>query len=85
MPVEKEVTRINGNREEITKTISYWLKFIDSARFMSSSLSNHVNDLAADGIHKTKCKYRHDNKKCETCGIKYKYWVILNIQTSKLI
>ena len=40
---------------------------------MSSSLSNHVNDLAADGIHKTKCKYRHDNKKCETCGIKYKY------------
>ena len=84
MPVEKEVTRINANREEITKTISYRLKFIDSARFMSSSLSNHVNDLAADGIHRTKCKYRH-NKKCETCGIKYKYWVILNIQTSKSI
>ena len=19
------------------------------------------------------CKYRHDDKKCETCGIKYKY------------
>ena len=24
----------------------------------------------AEGIHKIKCKYRHDNEKCETCGIK---------------
>ena len=24
-------------------------------------------------IHRIKCKYIHDNKKCETCGIKYKY------------
>ena len=38
---------------------------------MASSLSNHVNILA-EGIHKIKCKYGHDNKKCETCGIKYK-------------
>ena len=38
---------------------------------MASSLSNLVNNLA-EGIHKTKCKYRHDNKKCESCGIKYK-------------
>ena len=38
---------------------------------MSTSLSNLVNNLA-EGIHKTKCKYVHDDKKCETCGIKYK-------------
>ena len=30
-----------------------------------------VNKLAK-GIHKIKCKYRHDDKKCEICGIKYK-------------
>ena len=34
VPIEKEVTRIDRNGEEITKTISYRLQFIDSARFM---------------------------------------------------
>ena len=34
--IEKEVTRINKNGEEITKHISYILKFIDSARFMAN-------------------------------------------------
>ena len=47
------------------------MQFIDSARFMASSLSNHVNNLA-DGIHKIRCTYRHDNKKYETWGVKYK-------------
>ena len=42
------------------------------ARFMASSLSNLVNNLS-EGIHRIKCKYGHDDKKCETCGIKYKY------------
>ena len=40
---------------------------------MASSLSNFVNNLC-DGIHKIKCKHRHDDeKKCETYRIKYKY------------
>ena len=64
VPIEKEVTRIDKNGEEITKNISYILQFIDSARFMASSLSNLVNNLS-EGIHKIKCKYRHDDKKCE--------------------
>ena len=38
---------------------------------MASSLSNLVNNLT-EGIHKIKCKYGHDDKKCESCGIKYK-------------
>ena len=38
---------------------------------MSSSLSNLVNNLA-ERVHKIKCKYEYDNKKCETCGIKCK-------------
>ena len=45
---------------------------IESARFMASFLSNLVNNLL-EGIHRIKFKYGHDNKKCETCLIKYKH------------
>ena len=38
---------------------------------MASLLSNLAINLA-DGIHEIKYKFRHDNKKCEFCGIKYK-------------
>ena len=36
--IEKKVTRIDKNGEEITKNISYILQFIDSARLMASTL-----------------------------------------------
>ena len=62
VPIEKEVTRIDKNGEEITKNISYILQFIDSARFMASSLSNLVNTLS-QGIHRIKCKFGDDDKK----------------------
>ena len=39
---------------------------------MARSLSNFVNNLSK-GIHRIKCKYQHDDKRCETCGIKYNY------------
>ena len=39
---------------------------------MESSLSNLVNNLS-EGLHRIKCKLGHDDKKCETCGIKYKH------------
>ena len=39
--MKKEVTRIDKNGEEITKNVSQMLQFIDSARFMASSLLNH--------------------------------------------
>ena len=38
---------------------------------MAISLSNLVNNLS-EGIHQVKCKYGLDDKKYETCGIKYK-------------
>ena len=41
--------------------MSYRLHFIDSGKFMVSSLSNLVNNIS-EGIHKIKCKYRHDDK-----------------------
>ena len=51
--------------------VSYRLKFIDSARFIASSLSNLFSNLAK-GIRKIKCQYGYDNKTCEECGITYK-------------
>ena len=39
---------------------------------MASSLSNLFKNLS-EIIDKLKCKYGHHDKKCENCGIKYKY------------
>ena len=47
VPIEKEITKI-----DMAMII---IKFIDSTRFMATSLSNLV-DNAAEGIHKIKCK-----------------------------
>ena len=55
VPIEKKVTRIDKNEEEITKNIPYILQFIDSTKFMASSLSNLVNNLS-ERIHKIKYK-----------------------------
>ena len=56
----------------MTENLSYILQFIDSARFMSSSLSNPFQNLTG-GIHRIKCKFVQDDKKWENCGTKYKY------------
>ena len=48
------------------------MQFIDNARFMTSSLSNLFNNLS-EGIHRIKCKFGHDDKNRETCGVKHKY------------
>ena len=39
---------------------------------MASSLTNLVDNLSKT-IHRIKCKFGHDDKKCKTCRIKYKY------------
>ena len=52
---------------------------------MASLFSNFVDNLV-EGIHKIKCKYGDDDKKCKTCGNKYKdceYY--LEKQTLKMI
>ena len=48
------------------------LQFINSGRFIASSLSNFVNNLS-EGIHRIKCKFGHDDKKYETWEVKYKH------------
>ena len=45
----------------MTQNISYILQFMDSAIFMTSSLSNLVNNLS-ERIYEIKCKYRHNDK-----------------------
>ena len=40
---------------------------------MANSLSSIVNNFS-EGIHRIKCKFRHKDKKCETCAIKNKYY-----------
>ena len=68
VPVEKEVTIIDKNGEEITKYISYILQFIDRARFTASSLSLCCNKsyerkfdekfilLLRKGVYSYECK-----------------------------
>ena len=52
--IEIEVTKIDKDGNESFVTISYKIKFIDSARIMTSLLSSLVDNLA-EGIHKIKC------------------------------
>ena len=78
--ITKEVKRIRKNGEKITKTISYKLQFINSARFMASSLS-----ILAEEIHKIKFKYGHDNKKFENVELNTKILsASLSTQTLKM-
>ena len=67
---KKLLTRTDKNGETM-KVISHILQFIDSARFMASSLSNLANDLSK-GIQRIKGKLGNDDEKCKTCCIKYK-------------
>ena len=45
IPIEDEIIEIDKDGNEIVLTISYKLKFIDSARFMTTSLSNLADNL----------------------------------------
>ena len=80
--IEKEVTTIDKNGEEVAKHISYILQLFDSPKIMTRSLSNLVNNLS-EGIHKIKCKFGHDDKKCElNISVATAF---LNIQILKMI
>ena len=54
-------TLVKQDQKLNQKIISYKLQFIDSVRFMTSSLPYLVDNLV-EGTHKTKGKYRHDSK-----------------------
>ena len=53
VPIKKETTKKdNYGNDKVTK-ISYKIKFLDSYRFMSTSISNLVNNLS-EGVHNDK-------------------------------
>ena len=54
VPVEKEVTNIDKDGNESVVTISCKIKFIDSVRFLTISLSDLVHNLTEE-IRKIKC------------------------------
>ena len=70
VPIKKEITK----KDKIVK-ISYKIKFIDSYRFMSTSLSKLVDNLS-EGLHSDECKDRttKDGKlifRCFSCKKNY--------------
>ena len=51
--IEKEIQKIHKDGNEDYRIVSYKMKFINSAKFMESFLSNLIDNLA-EGIHKIK-------------------------------
>ena len=50
----KEITEIDKDGNDETEIIHYKLKFFDSFRFMSTSLSSLADNLS-DGLRRNKC------------------------------
>ena len=60
VPIKKKTTKKDENGNDKITKILYKIKFIDSYRFMSTSLSNLVNNLS-EGVHNDKCT------NCKSC------------------
>ena len=76
IPIEKQVTSVDKDGNESVVTVSYILKFIDSARFMGSLLSNLADNLT-EGTHKIRCKDCDcvlEHQSVEHNLINYKCW-----------
>ena len=54
VPIKKEITKKEKNGNDKIVKILYKIKFIDSNRFMSTSLSNLVDNLS-EGFHNDRC------------------------------
>ena len=55
VPITKEITKKDKNSNNKIIKISGKIKFIDSYRFVSTSLSKLINNLS-EGLHNDKCK-----------------------------
>ena len=52
--IKKEITKTDKDGNDKIMKISYKIKFIDSFRFMSSSLSSLADNLS-EGLHNDSC------------------------------
>ena len=92
VPVKKEITKIDEDGNKIVETISYKIKFIDSMRFMTTSLSKLLDSLT-EWIHKIKCKdcscfleyesVKDNLIKYECLSYNKEYWNKLNEKSKK--
>ena len=71
IPIEKKITTDKDGNESIA-TISCKINFIDSARFMATSLSNFVNNL-------TEVNVKSHKMKCEDCDF------LFNMKLSRIV
>ena len=55
MPIKKQITKKDKDDNDKIAKISYKIKFIDSYRFMSCSLSSLVSNLS-EGLHNDRCE-----------------------------
>ena len=76
VPIKKEITKKDKNGNDKITKISDKIKFIDSCRFMSTSLSNLVNNLS-EGLHNVKC-IEQLIFRCFGCKKNYKKTLIKN-------
>ena len=60
VPIKKEITKKDKDGNDKITKIPYKIKFIDTYRFMATSLSNLVNNLS-EGFHNDKCT------NCKSC------------------
>ena len=82
--IVKEVTNIDKDGNESVVTISYKIKLIDSARFMASALSNHVDNLT-EGIQKIKCRDCDSFLEYESFKANFIKYKCLSINAIKII
>ena len=78
VPMEKEVIKFDKDGNGSVITISSKVKFIDSARFMATSLSNFVDNFTEE-IYKIKCNdyvcfFKYESIKEKLISYRVLFW-----------
>ena len=65
----KNWQKLSKNFKKYILPITIYWQYTIYGKVIIKSLVNNISE----GIHRIKCKLGHNDKKCETCWIKYKY------------